>query len=170
MYTCINNKIKECEDFLVHCEQWKRECEDQLCDVNALIHQNKSMIRTFRHIVTKKCDKKQIQHTLLPSELPTTPPTPLTPINHYDSDDDLNTQGNMLLESSLSPILFSEKECEFETPKKVTINEKHNKIHDIDDNNSLIKTNIDDNSDKNDADENLSYKKNMIKRRKKMYQ
>ena len=123
MYTHIEKKVKDCDDFLVKCKQWKRECEEQLRDIDIFISQNESMRDCFRNILNKKCHDTTCNLTsrdstnllLTQPELPNTPPTQSS---HIESVDEFDTQKNMLIESSLSPLLTGMKKSEYDTPKK----------------------------------------------------
>jgi hypothetical protein len=124
MYAYIEKKAKDCDDFLVKCNQWKRECEEQLRDIDIFISQNESMRESFRNILDKKRDDTVCELTLkdstnillTQSEYPNTPPTQSS---HIENVDDLDTQKNMLIEPSLSPLLIERvKKSEYDTPKK----------------------------------------------------
>lgn len=125
MYAHIEKKVKDCDDFLVKCNQWKRECEEQLRDIDIFISQNESMRDSFKNILDKKCHnitskltlKENTKLLLTQSEYPNTL-TPPTQFSHIESVDEFDTQKNMLIESSLSPLLTGRKISEYDTPKK----------------------------------------------------
>lgn len=131
MYVHIEKKVKDCDDFLVKCNQWKRECEEQLRDIDIFISQNESMRDSFRNILDKKCNDPTSKLTLrdstnlllTQSEYPNTPPTQSS---HIESVDEFDTQKNMLIESSLSPLLTGIKKSEYDTPKKEKNTSKEN--------------------------------------------
>lgn len=131
MYVHIEKKVKDCDDFLVKCNQWKRECEEQLRDIDIFISQNESMRDSFRNILDKKCHDTTSKLTLRDStnllltqkEYPNTPPTQFS---HIESVDEFDTQKNMLIESSLSPLLTGREKSEYDTPKKDKNTSKEN--------------------------------------------
>lgn len=131
MYAYIEKKVKDCDDFLVKCNQWKRECEEQLRDIDIFINQNESMRDSFRNILDKKCHDTVCELTLkdstnillTQSEYHNTPPTQSS---HIDNVDDFDTQKNMLIEPSLSPLLIGRKKSEYDTPKKDKSTSKEN--------------------------------------------
>lgn len=123
MYTHIEKKVKDCDDFLLKCDQWKRECEEQLRDIDIFITQNKAMRDSFRNILDKKCQDTPSKLTLkyntnillTQTEYPNTPPTQSS---HIEGVDGFDTQKNMLIESSLSPLLTGREKSEYDTPNK----------------------------------------------------